>query len=204
MSPSLRSSFGYDGATLRVAEEDSVVRRAGRQVLQRGVEGRTPVPTDSFHVSHVYPGTPISDKPERKERRGVVDPRQVARGGCAARVERRDVPIDRMLTDSSRRCLRWASRCPARSAPWRPPDARAARTLMRRRGRPSSAMPGQLRTRTRADLRMCQRSHNGAAAVGGTRKLLAQTSQRVSDSRGAVRRRGREWTTKGSRSLHRR
>src|SRR6476661_308140 len=55
----------------------------------------------------------------------------------------------------------------------------------------------KLRTRTRADLRMCQRSHKGAAAAGGSWKLLGQPSQTMSDSSGAVRRRGREWTTKG-------
>src|ERR1700738_2466498 len=45
----------------------------------------------------------------------------------------------------------------------------------------------------RAHLRMCQRSHKGVAPVGGTRKLIAHAWARLSDLRGAVRRRGREW-----------
>jgi hypothetical protein len=52
------------------------------------------------------------------------------------------------------------------------------------------------RTKARADLRMCQRPHNGDATVGGTRKLIRQSSPRLSDSRGAARRTGREWNTR--------
>jgi hypothetical protein len=40
---------------------------------------------------------------------------------------------------------------------------------------------------------MCQRSHNGVPAVSGFQKLLTQSSLWLSDSRDAVRRRGREW-----------
>src|SRR5690348_11530986 len=50
------------------------------------------------------------------------------------------------------------------------------------------------RTRARADLRMCQLSHSSGPTVGGTRNLPGQSSLRLSDSRFAVRRTGREWS----------
>src|SRR3981189_3531339 len=48
-------------------------------------------------------------------------------------------------------------------------------------------------TTIRADLRMCQRSHDGDAPDGGAQKSITQGSPRLSDLRGAIRRRGREW-----------
>src|SRR6478609_10671737 len=78
-------------------------------------------------------------------------------------------------------------------------DAPRAREAMNADRTPSTTVVSnarKLRTMTRADLRMRQRSHKGAAAAGGTWKLLRQPPQTMSDSRGAVRRRGREWTTR--------
>src|ERR1700743_1247118 len=77
--------------------------------------------------------------------------------------------------------------------------AASARVDMSAAPTPRTAVPrrdSRVRTRTRADLRMCQRSHSGGAGVGGTKNFLAQTSPKPSDSHGAVRRTGREWVTR--------